>query len=298
MNIWVLAALAGLLTLPTLVSATVRGILGDIWYTGNWWARRVIIGAITWPLLILFVGLIGSGWFTALFTIVSGATLISLITWFNQPLIPVVAAFSTHGRIAFRWVVAIFALEVTLGAYLAVVPVGTNGTTRGMAIVAILCMVTAMLIKIGNPNWKLTNRLLWWSSGILTLLIFLYSWMPDLIPALHDGWMRDQAQAAVRVRRGESIWATPPQQQATQPRVRVLNPTEPDTIQLDPVNWSGLVTLTQKSKWKAPGWVQFLPYGRTTPITVKNGNLNFEFNGVQTFQMRGEKGLAIFIPTN
>ena len=75
------------------------------------------------------------------------------------------------------------------------------------------------------------------------------------------------------------------------PKARNVTP-----VQLDPVKWSGWVTLNRKYNWSAPGWVEFLPYGSNTPIKVDPGNYSFHLDKYNTFKMRGEAGVAVFTP--
>ena len=180
---------------------------GDIWTSGNWWTRRLLIFAVLWHLATVGVGLIGVPVITILFMITVGSILAILAVWYGQPLIPILAAFTASGRTVIHWIMAVICFELVLGTYLSTVPVGTNWTTRGMAIVAIGAAVTAIGLKINNFGWKTPIAILWLKFIVLTLAIYAYGLMPDIMSASKESWHKWQGETAEKIRRGETVFA-------------------------------------------------------------------------------------------
>lgn len=177
-------------------------LLGDLWSTGNWWARQLLVGAVVWHLATLCVGLIGVPMITILFMTMTGSAITIAAIWYGQPLIPVLAAFTSPGRTAIHWIAIVIGLELALGIYLATVPVGLNWTTRGLALLAIGAALAAIVLKLSGAV-KLVSGILWLKFVVFTAIIYGYYLMPDLLPAFREGWFKEQAQAAERIRRGE-----------------------------------------------------------------------------------------------
>ncbi len=280
-------------------SRSTRNLMGDLWSTGNWWARRLLIGVVLWHLLTLLVGLIGVPMVTILFMVTVGSALTITAIWYSQPLIPVLAAFTSAGRTTINWVAVVIGLELALGMYLATVPVGINWTTRGLALLALGAALTAIVLKISNTGWKLPITLLWLKFVVLTLIIYAHGLMPDMLSALHDGWMRDQARAAEKIRRGESIWATPAQQQSAQAQA-IQSVTRTIRGKIPPNNELSReveIPTGVDFDWTAPGDVTFV-CTNGKKIFVPNGQTNAKLGRLPTqrFRLYGDQGEVIFIP--
>lgn len=268
---------------------------GDLWSTGNWWARRLLISVVLWHLLTLLVGLIGVPTVTILFMVTVGSALTIMAIWYSQPLIPILAMFTSGGRTAINWIAIVIGLELALGMYLATVPVGINWTTRGLALLALGAALTAIVLKISHTGWKLPIAILWLKFAVLTLVIYAYGLMPDMLSALREAWLKDQARAAEKVRRGESIWTslaaaiqlqTVPQS-ATAPARQIQKVQIYPNKDVDVVAPHGATDV-----WiEPPGELTYtFPSGKTVTVPA-NDHLKFALPS-REFKLRGDPGIA------
>ncbi len=267
------------------------GLAGDIWTTGNWWARRLLLALMAWPLLILAVGvLIGHPAVTATLVVFSVVPL-GLLVWFSQPLIPIAATAVSSLQRLLQWAITVFALETALGAYLIVVPVGTSWTTRGLGLAAVILMTTALLFYAGGNKAPRFTKMLWAAAGIITAMIYIYWWMPDLVPASREVWLAEQAQAAGRIRRGEPLMGTPPAQMVIAKPRRILVRVEVSPDKNTPVELPPATRFICKS----PGRMDYiLPDGRRIRIEANQPHKDLPSPFPTHFHITGEAGVVTF----
>ena len=262
-------------------------VAGDLWITGNWWARRLLIGAVVWHLLTLVVGLIGVPIVTILFMVVAGSALTIAAIWYSQPLIPILAAFTSPGRTAIHWTAVVIGLELALGMYLATVPVGHNWNTRVLALMALGAAFAAIVLKIGS-GWETLRGILWLKFVVLTLIIYGYGFLPDMFPALREAWHREQAQAAERIKRGESIFV---EQEINRRYAKTFR------FPINPTTWTDcwLPPGQTIKRWGAPGYME-LAFANPVPDTLRiaDGTRMFLDLSHNSFRARGKSGILFF----
>lgn len=98
-------------------------VLQRLWTTGNLFARWALVVLVAWPPVLAVVAMLGSPALTATVGLVPVVALVFVFCAYVDPLVVPVLAAITYGRTGLQWLSTIFATELLLGVYFAVVPV-------------------------------------------------------------------------------------------------------------------------------------------------------------------------------
>jgi len=148
-----------------------RGLLGDLWRTGNYWLRLGVLALTVWPLFLIILATAGlSG--TAIATLAVVVPVVALgIILLKWPLVTVFASSDKDGRRVLGVIFTIAFMELGVGIFLALVPVSDSpGLVPIFVLVAVaLGLLTLARMTLGKEKFKWTRRLLILVLAVMTL---------------------------------------------------------------------------------------------------------------------------------
>lgn len=160
-------------------------LFGELWRTGNRWARWAIAVTAAWPLAIGAVGVIGSSTLVSVVALLPVAAIVLLLISALDPLVVAIIGVTREGRHGLRWVATIVGFELAIGVYFTIVPVRNDPS-----IVPLLLLASATLLFLNLGVASRTGSLIKFISILIIIFTTTAFFMGGSKAFLN--WVRDR----------------------------------------------------------------------------------------------------------